>query len=80
MIPKIVYEGLTIKGDFEFTRSKVILDVETFEPSVTISFKFNPNIRQSFMDTEDVVKCNEMLAEKLKQDFIKYLDLEFDAE
>jgi hypothetical protein len=71
MIPKIIKENgkVKIEGDFEFSKGDhLILDLSDGIPFMNITFKFLPEKPADVLQ-EDVI---ELLAEKLKQDFIKY--------
>ena len=71
MIPKIIEENgiLKIEGNFEFSKGdKLILDLSDGIPFMNITFKFIPEKPADVLQ-EDAI---ELLAEKLKQDFINY--------
>jgi hypothetical protein len=71
MIPKIIKENgkVKIEGNFEFSKGEhLILDLSDGIPFMNITFKFSPELPTDVLQ-EDAI---ELLAEKLKQDFIKY--------
>ena len=71
MIPKIIKENgkVKIEGNFEFSKGdKLILDLNDGTLFMNITFKHSPELPADVLQ-EDAI---ELLAEKLKQDFIKF--------
>ena len=71
MIPKIIKENgkVKIEGNFEFSKGEqLIIDLNDGIPFMNITFKHSPELPADVLQ-EDAI---ELLAEKLKQDFIKY--------
>ena len=74
-IPKIKHEKnrAGVDGDFEFERTPPILDPNTNEVYFNVSFKFSPDIKSDDLEVLGHDKIFTALAEKLRQDFLKYL-------
>ena len=71
MTPKIIKENgkEKIEENFEFSKGDhLILDLNDGIPFINITFKFSPEKPADVLQ-EDAI---ELIAEKLKQDFIKY--------
>jgi hypothetical protein len=71
MIPKIIKENgkVKIEGNFEFSKGDyLILNSSDGIPFMNITFKFSPEKPDDVLQQDAI----ELLAEKLKQDFIKY--------
>jgi hypothetical protein len=71
MMPKIIKENgkVKIEGNFEFSKGEqLILDLSDGIPFMNITFKHSPELPADVLQ-EDAI---ELLAEKLKQDFIKF--------
>ena len=61
-----------VEGNFEFSLGKPIYNPANYMPTIDITFKWCPEVST---ETQKVMKENqyaEIIAEKLKQDFIKY--------
>ena len=74
-IPKIKHEKnrAGVDGNFEFERTPPILDPNTNEVYFNVSFKFSPDIKSDDLEALGHDKIFTALAEKLRQDFLKYL-------
>ena len=72
MIPKLKIENnkLLIDGDFKFELSPAIINEDLTTVYKEITFKWNPDSPSDI----DNIEANELIAEKLKQDFLKYLN------
>lgn len=81
-IPKIRHEKnrAGVDGDFEFERTPPILDPNTNEVYFNVSFKFSPDIKSDDLEALGHDKIFTALAEKLRQDFLKYLKTPQNAE
>lgn len=81
MIPKIKHEKRRagVEGNFEFERSPIML-TEEGSPYFNISFKFSPEIKGEDLEALGHDKIFTALAEKLRQDFLKYLKTPQNAE
>lgn len=72
-IPKItnVNNELIIEGEFEFTPSRLTLDNGDLVRYIT--FKVGVDVKMSDVLTFGEDEVNELISEKLKQDFKKYM-------
>jgi len=62
-----------IEGSFEFSFGKPVYNPANYMPTVDITFKWCPEVS---METQKAIKEEqyaELIAEKLKQDFIQYI-------
>jgi len=62
-----------VEGNFEFSLGKPIYNPANYIPTIDITFKWCPEVS---IETQKVMKENqypEVIAERLKQDFIEYL-------
>lgn len=72
-VPTLIEEDgkLKIVGDFTFTFGKTIYDESNHVPTKDVVFKWNPELNQGINLKHGSEVINEMMAEKLKQDFLK---------
>jgi hypothetical protein len=75
MVPQLKLQNgkPIIEGNFEFSLGQPMYNPTTFMPTVDITFKWCPEIT---METQLAIEKNqyvELVAEKLKQDFIDYI-------
>lgn len=75
--PKLEYENGEYKviNNFEFDLSPLTL-TENNEAVIKISFDWSVELPQIERPHQNMVEINEILAEKLKQDFLKVLNNE----
>jgi len=75
MIPKLKKNKdgkIEVDGDFKFETSTPVIDDETHDVQLTVSFKLNPEIKQDINNVATHDEITETLAEKIKRDFIKF--------
>ena len=75
MVPQLkLQDGKPIiEGNFEFSIGQPIYNPANFMPTIDITFKWCPEVpieTQKAMEEDQYV---ELIAEKLKQDFIQYI-------
>jgi hypothetical protein len=67
-------DKVKLENNFIFKTTDGVLKEKDGTYSKLISFKINPECVANINDYIDEVKLNEMIGEKLKQDFIKFLN------
>ena len=65
---KVVNNKLVLQGDFKFTKGTLTIDNHSNDAYSSIDFKITHELPSGFSNKEAI----ELLAEKLKQDFIKF--------
>jgi hypothetical protein len=75
MTPQLkLQEGkLVVEGNFEFSFGKPVYNPVNYMPTVDITFKWCPEVSMETQKAMEEDQYTELIAEKLKQDFIKYL-------
>ena len=76
MVPQLkLQDGKpVIEGKFEFSVVQPVYNPANFMPTVDVTFKWCPEVS---METQRVMENGqyaELIAEKLKQDFIQYIN------
>ena len=72
-IPKlIIKDGIPfVEGNFEFERGSIIIDPIVQDTYFKVTFKWNPDFNNTNPNLTNEF-LNEIIAEKLKQDFLKF--------
>lgn len=69
---KLENNSYKLEGKFEFSVTKTVY-TEKFEPKQTIMFDWCPELPQDINTVEYTMDIHEMIAEKLKVDFLNVL-------